>query len=73
MEAFALYVYPLDGGPYAKTFHEGAEPIAERVQQAVESGKYKEIRVTDMLDRLVLHMRACPETIFSNPWERLYP
>jgi len=55
-ETFALYLFGPDGRHGGKVLHEGEKALVEAAASALGSGDYPEIRGTDLLDRLVLHI-----------------
>ncbi len=71
MEILYLYVYPWDGGPADKTEHEGSQALVDSAHEAAQSGEYKEIRGTDRMDLMVLHMRA--RAPYNEKWNILHP
>jgi len=55
-ETFALYLFGPDGLHGGKLLYEGEKALVEGASAALASGDYPEIRGTDLLDRLVLHI-----------------
>jgi len=70
-EAFFLYAYPWNDGPAVKTEHKGAQALVESADKASKSGDYKEIRGTDLMDLMVLHMKA--REYYDPHWNVLFP
>lgn len=55
-ETFVLYLFGPDGKHGGKNYYEGGKALVEAAREALKTGKYPEVRGTDMLDRLVLHI-----------------
>ena len=65
-ETFALYLFNSDGFHDGKELFEGTKALCDAAMVALETGEYSEIRATDLLDRMVLHIVG-DEVVFPTP------